>query len=175
MPSIKHADGWGITYAACTFFWSSFAKVALLVLRKVPSGLASVHGSDPRGWVRTSLFCKLLQSVLTIICAKKSFLGFKNNFLVVRSFKLYLLVEVSRGLERGFLHGVVEFYIWRITFETLSSESFVNFFTNKYLSLVADHPVLQKGRLFRSLARQDLEVRGLRDLAKYLEVMKLCS
>ena len=74
-----------------------------------------------------------------------------------------------------FLHGVAEFYIWRITFETLSSESFVNFFTNKDLSLVADHPVLQKGRLFRSLARQDLEVRGLRDLAKYLEVMKLCS
>ena len=70
---------------------------------------------------------------------KQSFLG----FLVVRSFNLYLLVEVSKNIELGFLHGVVEFYIWRITFERLLSESFVNFFAN-IVSLVADHSVLQK-------------------------------
>ena len=50
MPSITHADGWVIASAACKFLWSSFAKEALFVLREVPSGLASVHGSGPRGW-----------------------------------------------------------------------------------------------------------------------------
>ena len=73
MPSIKHADGWGITYAACLFFWSSFAKVALFLLRNVPSGLASVHGSGPRGWARTLLVWKFLHSAMTIICANNLF------------------------------------------------------------------------------------------------------
>ena len=41
---------------------------------------------------------------------KQSFLGFKNTFVVVRSFNLYLTVEVSKDLELGFLLGVVEFY-----------------------------------------------------------------
>ena len=53
---------------------------------------------------------------------RKPFLGFRNNFLVVRSLNFYILVEVSKGLELGFLHSVVEFYFWRITFETLFSE-----------------------------------------------------
>ena len=30
---------------------------------------------------------------------KQSFLGFKNNFLLVRSFNLYLIVEVSKDRE----------------------------------------------------------------------------
>ena len=65
---------------------------------------------------------------------KQSFLGFKNDFLVVRSFNFCLLVEVSKSLELGFLHGVVEFYIWQITLETLFSESLVNVFANIFRS-----------------------------------------
>ena len=83
---------------------------------------------------------------------KQSFLGFKNNFLVVRSFNFCLLVEVSKGLELGFLYGVVEFYIWRITFEML---------VFAVLSLVADpSPVLQRRPLFQTIDRKDLEGRG---------------
>ena len=65
---------------------------------------------------------------------KQSFFGFKNNFLVVRSFNLYLLVEVSKGLELVFLHGVMEIYVWRITLETLFSECLVTFFANIFRS-----------------------------------------
>ena len=34
---------------------------------------------------------------------KQSFLGFEINFLVVRNFNHYILVEVSKGLELGFI------------------------------------------------------------------------
>ena len=65
---------------------------------------------------------------------KQSFPGLKKNVLVVRSLNLYLLVEVSKHLELGFLHGVLEFYIWRITLETLFSKSLVKFFGNIFRS-----------------------------------------
>ena len=35
------------------------------------------------------------------LCKQSIFLGFKNNFLVFRGFNLYLLAEVSKGLELG--------------------------------------------------------------------------
>ena len=109
--------------------------------------------SGSRGWASTSLICKFLHSAIaTQRLCKQSFLGFKNNFLVVRSFNFCLLVEVSKGLELGFLYGVVEFHIWRITFEML-------FFA--VLSLVADpSPVLQRRPLFQTIDRKDLEGRG---------------
>ena len=81
---------------------------------------------------------------ISALCAhnylcRQSNLGFRNNTLVVISFNLYLLVEISKGIELGFLLGVVEFYIWRITFEQLFSESSLKW--RPTVSLIPHHPL----------------------------------
>ena len=77
---------------------------------------------------------------------KQSFPGLKNNFLVVRSFNFCLLVEVSKGLELGFLHdGILHLanYIRDAVLRKLCKR------LRQHLLLVADpSPVLQRRPLF---------------------------
>ena len=49
MPSMMHADGFGMASTDGISFWSSFANVLLLVFLNDPSGEASAQGRGPRG------------------------------------------------------------------------------------------------------------------------------
>ena len=68
-PTNCKCRGLGNGISSLMSFWSSFAMDALFVLRIKPSGVANDHRRGPRGWDDTSLICKFLLSVMTIIWA----------------------------------------------------------------------------------------------------------
>ena len=49
MPSMMHADGFGLASTDGISLWGSFANVPLLFFLKEPSGEASAKGRGPRG------------------------------------------------------------------------------------------------------------------------------
>ena len=121
IPSLMQVGGVQIASAGDTFFSSSVARAALFVCRREPSAFASIHGSEPSGWVRstfishrsvsngwarTSFMFTLLLSATRNIWLKRFRSAFRTIFWPLIRDVFVLIVEKFSVFAPSSCHGI---------------------------------------------------------------------